>query len=715
MNIEEQPKSQKTSIFEKLSLIIISAFVGLIPLLVLPQSLIGFSYVKIALATYSILAACILFLAQSVSEGSLLLKPRKVLIALFAVPVVTAFAALTSPHVSGGLIGLGFEFDTVYFLSLGFLLVILCSYLFSTKQRVFTAYLTFFVGFIVIAVVHLLRFAMGVNFLGLQTLLPTMASNTVGAWNDFGAYAGLGVILSFITLELVTLSKAFKWILSAVLVLSLILLGIANFYTFFDSTLFAVPATVIVGLVALFVFVYTVSANYKQSRKTDGVDGAPALKKKYNLPIPSFIVLVFAVVFTIGAQPITAFLYEKIGISQTEVVDVRPTLNATFQVGAKVVESGVVDALFGVGPNRFFASWALFKPGAVNNTIFWNTDFNYGSGYIPTFFVTTGILGFLAWLFFLGIVFFYGWKGAFAGLKDKFSQYLIVSSLLASGYLWLMAFLTVTGPVILLLAFFFTGLLFASLYRENILTTSEFSWISNQKKGFVAVLFSIIIMIAAIAVAFTWTRHFAASLNMNKAIQSANGGDIPTAEKYLAMALQKDLNDAYLRSFSQFRLLQLRQVFEQSKKAELTEKNATFLNDALLASREAALVVNPSNYQNWILLGSIYESAGLLGVDGSGILAKQAYEQAKVLNPTSPLPDLLIARLFAYAQDAKGATDQLQQALLKKADFSEALSLLSQIQSLKPGTAGPVTTPKATSTASSTSSANSTSSTSTKR
>lgn len=695
MNIEAP--STKASMFEKIAIIMLSGLLGLIPLVVVPQTVIGFSYVKMGLATLAVFGAFILFLAKLISEGSLKIYSLKALLSLVALPVVATLAAFSSPHVAGGLMGMGYEFDTAYFLLLGVLLVALCAHLFSTKQRIFGAYLTFFVSFIVIALVHLLKFAAGVNVLGLQTLLPTMASNTVGAWNDFGTYAGLAAILSFITLEFVSLDKLFKWILSAVLGLSLILLGIANFYTIFNPNSVSIPGTAIVGLVALFVFVYTVSSNYKLARKNSDT-GTP----RYKLPIPSSIVLACMVVFTIAAQPIAGYVYQKIGISSAEVVDVRPTLGTTFQIAGKVIAVHPLDAALGVGPNRFYSAWSMYKPQSVNQTVFWNTDFNYASGYIPTFLTTTGILGFLAWLFFLGLLIYYGWKGAFAGLKDKFSQYLIVSSLLASAYLWFIAFFTISGPVIVLLAFFFTGLLYASLIREEIVTSRTLSWISHQKKGFVAVFIALLLIIGSLALAFTWTRHFVAAVHVTSALQAVAANDISKAETEMAAALQKDMSDSYLRTFAQVRLYQLRQQFETAKKAELTKDNAGYLNDALLAAREAALVVNPTNYQNWLLLGSIYESAGLLGVDGAGALAKQSYEQVRVLNPTSPLPDLLIARLYAYAQDPQNAKAQIEQALQKKTDFNEAYSLLQQIQSLKSGTPAPVKTEVSTSTATST-------------
>ena len=47
---------------------------------------------------------------------------------------------------------------------------------------------------------------------------------------------------------------------------------------------------------------------------------------------------------------------------------------------------------------------------SLNSTVFWNTDFSSGIGFIPTSFVTTGIVGALAWIAFLVLLIVFGFR-----------------------------------------------------------------------------------------------------------------------------------------------------------------------------------------------------------------------------------------------------------------------------------------------------------------
>ncbi len=677
----EEPTTQ-ASLLEKISFILLVIFIGIVPLFVLPQQFLGFLYSKIGLATYAILLTFVATIITIIQQGSITLLPKKILAAVGAVPLITGISALASSNVFGGILGIGSDFDTAYFVFLGCLLFVLTAFIFKTKPRIFTAYLAFFGGFIVAALIHSIRFVMGPGALSLQSFLPNIASNTIGSWSDFGAYTGLVVILSFITLEFVVLSKVYKIALSIVLAFSLGLLAITNFATVSVAGAFTLSGTAIVGVVALFVFVYIVSLNYKKrtrkSTKDSLDDSAP--RGIARLPVASLIVLIVSVICTIAMQPITTVMYKAIGINPADVLDARPNLVVTMNVAGQVIQSGFKNAILGIGPNQFYKAWALYKPQSINQTVFWNTDFNFGSGYIPTSLITTGIFGFISWLVLILGAAYFGLRGVFMGTKDKFSQYLMLSSLLAAGYLWFIAFFTLSGPVVLLLAFFFTGLLFASLSRERMIETQVYSWTSSQKKGFIVVFISILVLIASIALGFGWTKHAMAAAYMNKAVAAIQSDKFDQAEPLIAKAIQSDRQDVYLRTFAQFRLIQVQQALQSESATTLSKENSAYIEEAIAGAREAAVNLNPSNYQNWVLLGSVYEKAALLGVEGAGAFAKTSYEQSGILNPVSPLAQVLLAQLYLYAKDTTAASEQLELALKKKPDFTEAQTLLNKIK-----------------------------------
>ncbi len=661
-----------STFLQKIPYFILFAFLILLPIFIIPSPLVSMLFSKIALLNIAVVLSFLIGIFSVIKSGKVAAPSWRSLIVVAVVPIATIISAFLSPNKLVSSIGGGFELTTVYSVVICFLLLCLVAFAFNTKQKIFWSYIGFLAVFLLVSAFHIARFIGGVSFISFGGVFASVVSNTIGGWSDLGTYAGLAVVLSFITLEFVDLGKAFKMLFYIVMVLGLLLLGVTNFYAIFDVFGFSIPLTAIVGLISLFSFVYVLSQNYRSSKK---------------IPTASLIVLVFCVVVSVAATPVANYLYTKIGISQNDVLEVRPTIYGTYNVTTQVVKSGVVPALFGVGPNRFFAAWGIYKPEGVNQTVFWNTDFAYGSGFIPTAATTTGVVGIVAWIFFLVSVIWAGTRAVFRTTKDSFSKYLILSSLLASLYLWLMCVLYVASPVIVVFAFFFTGLLGASLLREQILSTIEYSWTQSQKKGFVAIFALILLFIGGVVGAFRWSQYFVASMDVTKAnttLRSAD--DIAPAEALVASAITRvPQYDAYLRFYSQLKILELQVSIQKGGKMELNATTQPILGQAIFATEEAVRQ-NPTDYHNLIQLGQIYQTAGVLGVQTAagaptaGDAALRAYNQAALLIPGSPLPSYLIAQLFTLAQNPTQAKIELQKALQIKPDFQEAQTLFTQLE-----------------------------------
>ncbi len=671
MNPEGAASQVKTTWIQRVPFWLLSILLVFIPIFVIPFSFSDFLFGKMALLTAVVLISVIISVFTAISQGGISLPGWRSLVVISIVPVATIASSLLSTYRSASLMGLGSEFNTAHFILLGFILICLVAANFQSKQRIFWSYIGILGIFSLVSLFHVIRFIFGPETFSFGGIFSSVVSNTVGGWNELGVYAGLAIILSFITIEFVEIGNKLKWAFYTALILGLGLLAVTNFYVTTELFGLNTPLTVLVGLVSLFVFVYFISMNYRSSKK---------------MPVASFIVLVFCIIMTIGSSPIATYINEKAGIKQSDVLDVRPTASGTYTVAKELItKGGVVRAIFGVGPNRFAAAWGMFKPAEVNKTIFWNTDFNYGVGYIPSFVITVGILGLLAWLFFLVAIFWAGIRSAFAGIKDKFSLYLIISSLLASFYLWVIALFTVVGITILVLAFFSTGLLAASLIREKAVRVKEYTWKTSQKKGFVAVLALILVLIGTIAWGFEWSQRYVASMEIKKASSVLKGEEnIPEAEALVATAIKRSpTNESYLRTFSQLKLIELQADFKKTGKNELTEKNRPILEQAI-GTAEAAVRQNPTDYQNFIFLGQVYQTAGLLGIEKAGDAALSAYQQAHNLIPSSPLPAYLAGYLYTLAKDSANAKTVLEQALQLKPDFEEAYNLYAELQKANP-------------------------------
>ena len=152
-----------------------------------------------------------------------------------------------------------------------------------------------------------------------------------------------------------------------------------------------------------------------------------------------------------SGQSIGRILPDRLGLSSTEI---RPTFQVTTSITGNVIAK---DPILGVGPNKFADVWGLYKPGSINLTGFWDTQFSVASGILPTFFATNGILGIVAWLIFFVILIFMGLRSLFLSIRKNIN-WEASAFFIASVYLFVAAFFYSTGSVVLLLAFAFTGI-----------------------------------------------------------------------------------------------------------------------------------------------------------------------------------------------------------------------------------------------------------------
>ncbi len=79
-------------------------------------------------------------------------------------------------------------------------------------------------------------------------------------------------------------------------------------------------------------------------------------------------------------------------------LEVRPSYASTMQIIGAARGSSFERLLVGTGPDTFGESWLLNKPAEVNQSVFWNLDFNVGFSSFITSLGTVGLLGVLAWL-----------------------------------------------------------------------------------------------------------------------------------------------------------------------------------------------------------------------------------------------------------------------------------------------------------------------------
>lgn len=559
--------------------------------------------------------------------------------------------------VSNSVFGLGYDTDTLIFAFFLFVLMFLSSIFFQSVKRLSYFYIALVSSVVLVGVTELIQLYTG------GTLLVGnggMVTNLIGKWNDMGIFFGLGVVLSLSAVELLELKSYPKYILWATFLLSLSLVGIVNYS----------PVFITVGLISLLVFVYSIFFNK---------DEEPLVYSNKLFLRPSVFAILVCVILFFSQVRVGEFL-TKMNIIN---IDVRPSFSATYDIAQKTMGGSYKNLFFGSGPNTFSSQWVKFKPDVVNNTIFWNIDFNAGIGRILSYSVTMGLFGLLSWLLFIGLIFYYGFWTILYSNSPKPVKFIAFISFMGAVYLWVFSLFYVPESVIFILSFSMTGVFLASLVRAGTIRNFEFSFLNDPRLGFASVLVLVLLVITNISVGYLLSKKFLAGYAFQDGVYNLNyKGDIESAENLFKKAAVYDEQDIYHRNLSDLNILKLRKFISEQKIAD--KESISKLQEIIVsasASARRSIELNNKNYLNHIALGKVGEAVvPLKVVEGSYELALDSYNKSLSLYPGNPMTYLNMARLEIANNNIDKAKEFLNQALSRKNNFTAALYLLSQIE-----------------------------------
>ena len=658
--MDEPTLMTKNHFLEKVLFWVLLLVSALSPIFFLPFSFVSTQFSTSLLFAFAVILATIIYVISSLISGSLdLPRPTKYVIGFTAtVPIVYFFAGIANGFSRMSFFGYTFDQSTVGFIALAFIYLFLVSILFRNKNRIFYSYFAFVISSIILAAYLLLRIILGAKFLSFG-MFSDITMTPVGSFNNVGIFFGIGAILSLLSCQMLNLSKLVKALVSVALVLSLFFLAIVNFKIVW----------IILSICALLYIIYSLVSQRNS--------GTLSMKK---IPIYPLASLIIGIIFIIWGAGIGSILSNKLNISNLEV---RPSLSVTLDIAKNTIKQR---PLFGSGPNTFVTQWLFWKPDDVISTIFWNTDFTNGIGLIPTFAVTTGLVGVLSWLVFLSFYLYLGIKSIFAKIEDSFNKFLLVSSFLVSLYLWIMAFAYVSSTVIFILTFFFTGLFFASVYITGIIPVGRKVFSDNPKNGFMLSLFLVAVLLASLALAYGLYKNSESLWYFQKASYALNNtGDVSLAETNMTKAIRALPYDVYYRALSEIELARLNIIVSQNvqdvKPEVIQSQFKNTLSNAIKAGISAK-DADPTNYINWISLGRVYEAVSppQLQIQGAYESAQFAYGEALRRNPKNPSILAVFARLALAHNDLKQARAYAEQAIAVKQNYIDAYFLLSQIE-----------------------------------
>ncbi|KKW44743.1 MAG: TRP repeat-containing protein [Parcubacteria group bacterium GW2011_GWA2_56_21] len=591
----------------------------------LPSAAIPSSATKAFLLAAGALITLALFILARLSRGNIILPPFALVAALWLPTVAYALsAAFSGAPFATTLWGSALEPDTLGFMLTAAVLGTLAALVLRRSEH-YRSFLT--IGAVVFGLVALIQaLIIIVGQFAPSAVSPTLSF--VGSFDDLAFLMGLGVISILITLRFLELSRRAHRALLISGVVALFLLAIAN-----SSVVW-----VLVSLVSLGLFVEAVMKRGPKAADADLDDAA------------------------------------MLGDTSYETDEGRHPLVLPLAVLA-------VSLFFIIG-GTLGGEWLKHRDASLNSTVFWNVDFSSGIGFIPTSFVTTGIVGVLAWVAFFGLCIALGLRMLILRApEDAFTRYVAILSFIAMLYLFVVAIVGLPSAVILALAFVFAGLF---------ISTTRFAARSQQwgvvfsrspRLGFVIVFSLTILLLASVVTAYTLVGRYIATAELAKARTALSVGDLEVADTAVqnavsfapsATAYQMQAGIANTR-LGRIATSQTMPVAEAQRAFQSALSSG--INAALTATRLA-----PSDYQNWLALGNLYAQAVPLGVSGAYDSAKTSYEKAQALNPTNPQIPYILAQLDIANKDIKAAKENLKASITLKQDYTTAIFLLSQLE-----------------------------------
>jgi tetratricopeptide (TPR) repeat protein len=676
-----QPETAKTAVsvapnprrfsFDTLAIWALTLTAAVAAIAYVPVATIPFLYTKVSIIAIGGLIALVLFVLARLTRGNIIVPPVALIGALWLVPLAYALSMLFSGNgLVAGAFGTELEPDTF-----GFMLILAAfATLIALVFRRTNHYRTFFkVGGVLLAITLVAQ----ILFLIIGKVSPSVVSptaNLIGSFTDLGMVVGLGLVSALLAMRFLTLSPRVRiatWIFGAV---ALMMLALVN----------AKLIWILVTLVALGLFIESIMKRrgMQDDEDLDGVavyDATPVREAgmgESRALAPALVTIIVALFFIIGGNTIGAALSNALG---TNFIDVHPSWQSTFAVGSHTYASS---PLFGSGPGTFGEQWLKYRDRALNDTIFWNVDFNSGIGMIPTSFVTTGILGVLAWLAFIGLFIFIGIRALlFRTPEDAYARFVSIASFVGSIYLFVVMIFATPGPLVLLIGFFMVGLFISSLRYGGTRREWGIVFSKNPRVGFVIVFGLTILLLASVVAAYTVIERYLADVAYAEGAAALSKGDIATATNDVNRAILFAPNDRSYQLAAAIGVAQMNKIAADTSLApsDAQQQFQAALSSSIQAATKA-VDLDSKNYQNWAVLGNVYQTVVPLNLEGAYAKAKDAYQHAIDLNPSSPTLPYALAQLEIAQKNYAAAETDLTTAINLKHDYTQAIFLFSQLE-----------------------------------
>jgi|GEM_PF-3533427 len=567
--------------------------------------LVGISSVQGLLFTGIVWLGLLYLLLSVIIQGKFLIPKKYSLYSILGIILYTLFQVITFSSVS-------FSFGTTSSL-LDHPLIFITFFIFTlivgvvSSGQSFLRRFFFILGVITsLVILHTLVF----NISGWQFLSLGFSSNSgmniFGSWSDLNIISLLLLVASFVYAFFAenSFQKKFMWIFGITGLLGMI----------FTTYHLGWVLLGLFSLCAIFMAFFKAQNNLQTLFKKDAV---------VLIPVVLFLI---SLIFIIGNSFITNPVQSLTGVS---VQEIRPSFSATYEI---LIQLPMSQIFIGSGLGTFENVWFQYLNPQVMQTSLWNTGFPFAFGYVPTFLITFGVIGFLLMILLFSSIFIDGYQSLVHARKEDrgIVSFLYVITLFS---LPLLIF-TIPSMIIFILLFLFMGILlgFSYLSPKQMYAYDIFSFHSIWKR-FVSLAVILCLVIVCVYVLFAHVRYFRSLQMIQKSTLALNNNNPEESILYIQRA------QSYVRNNYDIHMMIAQSSFiilQSSFSEKLTQEFIQTIVQASLSSLQKAITLQPKKHQPYVLLGDFYTLLYGAGLEDALSIAKESYQKSLDFRPYNP-------------------------------------------------------------------------------
>lgn len=316
--------------------------------------------------------------------------------------------------------------------------------------------------------------------------------------------------------------------------------------------------------------------------------------------------------------------------------------SSTWAIATNAMQDGAW--AFGTGPGTFSILFAEHRSEELNQSTFWNTQFDRGSSGLLTMLPTFGLFATAFFVVALCVIAVWSVRSMVQGKHEH--VVFVLPAWMAS----VVVFVVYPHNVALT---FLLWLLTALILSELLPHAKSISLQKSPRVGMLAVLCFVLFGVFALTVGFATIARYRAEIAFARAIAiDRAGGNVD--DVILALDRAATLNrwsDVYYRNLGSALLQKLIAT------VQLPDANPEYVKSLVGAAVNAgvrATELGPNTATNWEIRGDISREVSPLVSDGAQ-LAVLSYERASALAPKNPKYFVKIARAYIALADVQAA------------------------------------------------------------